>query len=480
MNKIHKQNYTIIWVGIALLSMTTLAGFGLTVTGFMGVAVLVGSGLIVAACKAMIKDDLIIALCITVIPAIATILYSALCGGNSLAFLANYVFLAMMSIYFERKYVLYFAIPVGVVGLACALIKPAIIDGANGTMVGALAKVIFFILIAAVLINATGRGRALLNQTEDTLKLVENSRSTATDIAGSLNVAISECRNGVQELAQQAGVVSEAADQMGTVVENTSGVTIAVTEQIRKATEEIERNHELAGQLEKSFGVVNAAVDSGNAEAENVRTNLREMSEIVTSAQEATGSLLQEMNTITDILGEINAIASQTNLLSLNASIEAARAGEHGKGFAVVAGEIRSLSEQSSDAANNIKRILDGLATTTRVVSEKINAGAQAAVQGVERMGELLKVFDGINDSTAGAHKIVVEEYQVIEAVRQDFEEIHREIETLVATTEENTAMISNIAESISQQHQSVNDMKQEIINISSLSGNLKAHFAEA
>jgi methyl-accepting chemotaxis protein len=275
-------------------------------------------------------------------------------------------------------------------------------------------------------------------------------------------------------------VVSEAADQMGTVVENTSGVTIAVTEQVQKATAEIERNHELAGQLEESFSAVNEAVETGNKEAENVRQELHEMSEIVTSAQEATASLLQEMSTITDILGEINAISSQTNLLSLNASIEAARAGEHGKGFAVVAGEIRSLSEQSSDAANNIKIILDGLAATTGTVSEKINAGAQAAVHGVEKMGELLKVFDGINDSTAEAHEIVVEEYRVIEAVKQDFDEIHREIETLVATTEENTAMISNIVESIAQQHQSVNDVKQEIINISDLSGNLENHFAEA
>jgi methyl-accepting chemotaxis protein len=480
MDRIHKQNYTIIWIGIALMSLTTLAGSGLNLAGLKGIAVLVGSGIIITICRAVIKDDMIKALCITVIPAIATILYSALYGGNSLAFLANYVFLAMMSIYFERKYVLYFAIPVGIVGLVCALINPAIIDGVEGSLVGAVAKVIFFALIAAVLINATGRGRDLLNQTEDTLKIVNDSRNAATDIAGSLNTAITECRNGVQELAQQAGVVSEAADQMGTVVENTSGVTIAVTEQVQKATAEIERNHELAGQLEESFSAVNEAVETGNKEAENVRQELHEMSEIVTSAQEATASLLQEMSTITDILGEINAISSQTNLLSLNASIEAARAGEHGKGFAVVAGEIRSLSEQSSDAANNIKIILDGLAATTGTVSEKINAGAQAAVHGVEKMGELLKVFDGINDSTAEAHEIVVEEYRVIEAVKQDFDEIHREIETLVATTEENTAMISNIVESIAQQHQSVNDVKQEIINISDLSGNLENHFAEA
>ena len=185
------------------------------------------------------------------------------------------------------------------------------------------------------------------------------------------------------------------------------------------------------------------------------------------------------MKRITDILGEINAIASQTNLLSLNASIEAARAGEHGRGFAVVADEIRSLSEQSTAAADNIKDILNGLAVTTNDVSSKINAGAQAAVEGVEKMSSLLEVFEGIRKSTEDAHGVVREEYEVIENVKRDFEEIHGEIETLVATTEENTAMITNIAESIAKQRDSVGDVETEIVNISDLSDTLKNNFAE-
>ena len=199
----------------------------------------------------------------------------------------------------------------------------------------------------------------------------------------------------------------------------------------------------------------------------------------VASAKEATDVLNEEMKRITEILGEINAIASQTNLLSLNASIEAARAGEHGRGFAVVANEIRSLSEQSSKAADNISQILKGLAATTDTVAQKVTAGAVAAGEGVEKMNGLLEVFGGISETTKKAHGIVGEEYRIIEEVKGHFEEIHKEIETLVATTEENTAMIHNIAGSINSQYESVSSVEVEINNISELSDNLKNQFGE-
>ena len=131
---------------------------------------------------------------------------------------------------------------------------------------------------------------------------------------------------------------------------------------------------------------------------------------------------------------------------------------------------------QSSGAANNIRDILQGLVKTTDMVSEKVNAGATAAAEGVARMDDMLEVFGNIRTAESDASAVVGEEYQVIDSVKSGFGDIHSEIETLMATTQENSAMISNIIESIARQHDSVSVMKGEIINISELSEKLRGY----
>ena len=409
MERLHKQNYTIIMVGIVAMSVVTLLAFGFNQQGLLGVGVLLVCGIVATIGKRMKQNDVAKALCIIVPPSIATFVFAAIMGGNPVAFLANFVFLAMMAMYFDKRYVIYYSIPISVIGLLCAILNPALIDGTNGNVTGAITKTIFFMLISLVLVNATKRGRDLLEQSEETLALVKENGKVAGGIADDLNTAITDCKNGMNELSAQADSVGQAAEQMGAVVESTTNATIEVTEKISAATEEIRRNYALAQKLEVSFAEVGSAVTAGHTKANEVTDNLKGMSKTVASAQSATNVLLNEMGKITSILSEINAIATQTNLLSLNASIEAARAGEYGKGFSVVANEIRSLSEDSANAAKNIQQILEGLADTTKDVSEKVDAGVQAANEGVDKMADLMYVFDNINESTEEAHKIVRE-----------------------------------------------------------------------
>lgn len=477
MEKMHNQNYKIVLAGIVALSLMTVFAFGKSVYTLRGVSILAVCAIAVTLGKIFVKDDLRKAMSIILTPGIATIIYAAATGGNSVAFLANFVFLAMTTVYFDKRYVMGFSMPMGAIAFITAIVKPQIIDGVYYSTAGALTKAVLFLFVSIVLINATTRGRNLLRQTEETLNTVHENENMANKIANDLNDAIIGCSNEVDDLAKQAESVNQAAEQMGSVVESTTSATIKVNEQINSANDEIEHNYDLAKQLESNFSQVNRAVDEGHQSAENVKNNLQGMSKTVTAAQTATEGLLNEMNRITDILEQINEIASQTNLLSLNASIEAARAGEHGKGFAVVANEIRGLSEQSASAADNIHQILTGLADTTQNVANQITAGAQAAAEGVDKMGNLLKLFDGIRDSADEASAVVSDEYRVIENVRNDFEQIHVEIETLVATSEENTAMITNIMDSISKQHNCVEVVKTEINSIANLSDGLRTHF---
>ena len=476
MDKLHSHNYLIVLVGTIALSVMTFFSEGINIRAFIGIGIMLASLIAAGIGKFLIQNHFIKALLINLTPSIATFVYAFVLGGNSVAFLANFVFLSMMALYFDKKYIIYYSVPVANIALICAIFFPFVIDGANYDRVDAFTKVFLFDLVAVVLYKAVDRGRELLSQSEETLSTINNNSHAANDIAINLNSAIENCKNGLDNLSEQATKVNEAASQMNTVIDDTTNATISVTEKIQDATDEINKNYELSKELDAGFEKVDTSVRAGNNEVNVVKNTLSEMAETVGSARGAMSELMNEMSKITSILEEINAIAAQTNLLSLNASIEAARAGEHGKGFAVVADEIRHLSEQSSEAADNIHKIINGL-SGMKEVSNRVNAGAESANDVVSKMDTLVNVLTGINDSTEVAHDLVREQYKVIESVRTAFDSVNSDIQTLVATSEENAAMISNISESIRQQEEAVSNVDDGIEHVLKLSGELKEHF---
>ena len=99
---------------------------------------------------------------------------------------------------------------------------------------------------------------------------------------------------------------------MEQVVDESSRAVQTVSEKLNMAKEHIDRNYSYAQQLEQRFAEVNDAVLSGNKEAEMVRNSMLEMSETVGNASDATSGLLEQMDKISGILNDINAIAGQT------------------------------------------------------------------------------------------------------------------------------------------------------------------------
>ncbi len=476
MEKLHKRNLIIVWCSVVALSLVSLMGYGFTVLAIRGIAILVVAGIISTIGCYLSIDDVKKVLILVFPPAIGTLLYSWVYGGNSIPYLANFVLLAMTTSYFMESVIIYFAVPFTVISVVFMIFSPETIAGSDYSMAGVVTRVFLFIVTAILLYFATKRGAGVVKKTEETLSIVQNNAKVANTISTNLNTTIHKSMSSVHALADGSSSVKSAASQMGQVVEDTANATVSVMDKINAATTEINRNHELAVSLDQGFQKVQSAVEKA---IQTAKSSILSMEETVDSARKSTDSLLTEMNRITSILGEINSIASQTNLLSLNASIEAARAGEHGRGFAVVADEIRALSEESAKAANNIQEILTWLTDTTGQISKEITAGTDAASASVELVGGLMDYFSNINDATDEASQIVDEEYKIIEHVKEHFGNIQQEIETLVATSEENSATIQNITDTITSQNDSIRSISAEIDEISSLSADLEQHFGE-
>ena len=474
---LHRKNFIIIWISVALLSLISVFGYGVTFVALKGCIVVVAAGLIsTIAYFAPISDNKK-ALFIILPPAIATLFYSWLFGGNSICYVADFVLLAMTATYFVEKVIIAFAVPFTVVSVIFAIFSPETIAGMEGTMIGVIARIFFFIVTSIILYYATKRGASLIKRSEEALAVVQDNTKAANDMARNLNATINNSKEAVHILAEGSTNVSQSAEQMEQIVEESVKSTVTVMDKVSAANDEINRNKELAGQLEQGFDNVKTAVSKGNAAVEEAKSTIISVEETVGAAHKTTSELITQMNKITDILGEINAIASQTNLLSLNASIEAARAGEHGRGFAVVADQIRSLSEESAKSAGNIQNILKWLTDTTKQVGDEITAGTNAASESVRTIDGLLGYFDNINSATDAASNIVNEENDIIETIKDSFDHIYGEMQTLVATSEENSATIQNISETITSQNTSIKDILVQIDEIAGVSAMLEEKF---
>ena len=257
--------------------------------------------------------------------------------------------------------------------------------------------------------------RALEKMQEDISKLVSNNKTVATSVFNLFN----ELTNNISNTKQSATSINLAMEQIASGVDNQSksiqdGIDELnnLSDNIKNAVEYTEKMTELSSEvnlLRKNMIAIISVLMSQTAESEN--------------AAEEVNNLVEEMNQMSNEIGNITKtiedISSQTSLLSLNASIEAARAGEAGKGFSVVAGEVKMLSEQSANAAGNIKILINNIqnksnlalkaASNSKNVSENqgtsvsktndiLNEMNESLVVMLERLEELKRYHNNVNE----------------------------------------------------------------------------------
>ena len=295
-----------------------------------------------------------------------------------------------------------------------------------------------------------------------------------------MNKAINGVAKGAQEQADAVNRAAELTEQIFAAIQE---IAVSAEKQAKGAANSVansEKNAHIVEDTVKGMDIIHQKVDQS-------ALKVKEMG--------------QRSNEIGTILATIDEIASQTNLLALNAAIEAARAGEHGKGFAVVADEVRKLAEKSASATREISGLIKQIQTSVAEAVNSMDESAQEVVRGTslatqsrqaltiimqagiegQKFGEEIshsaKHVQTISDDLVGSMErvsaVVEENSAATEEMAAGSTEVTSAVEIIASISEENSAAIEEISASTGEMTSQVEDVATAVQNLSEVTQTL-------
>ena len=320
-----------------------------------------------------------------------------------------------------------------------------------------------------------------------TLKPVREALEFALQIAsGNLGATLKQRSN--DEVGRLIGALNRMRQSLGTIVGDVNSnvaVVVPATRDIASGNEDLSSRTE---QQAASLAETATSMEQMTATVKQNADNARQASQLADGAAdtvrrsgEVMGQVVGTMDRITDssrkvadIIGVIDSIAFQTNILALNASVEAARAGEQGRGFAVVAGEVRNLASRSADAAKEIRSLID---SSTQEVGRGADLVRQAegsideVVNAVTRVNDIISEISAASEEqTSGIQQISQAVTQMDQVTQQNAERV----QVTAATAAELRASVEHLTTSIAV-FRLANSGDERVVRLESLASDTHA-----
>lgn len=212
--------------------------------------------------------------------------------------------------------------------------------------------------------------------------------NAAYNMVDTLRNQVERIREGTDRLAASITEISSSVAQLATSSTETSTTIVEVGSTLEEVRHTVQLSDTKAKQVAEQAGQASQISMAGKRASEEAVEGMKKINEEMEYVAESIIRLSEQTQNIGEIIGAVNDITDQSNLLSVNAAIEAAKAGEYGKGFAVVAQEVKSLAEQSKEATSQVRAILNDIQKATSAAVMATERGSKAVKAGMNLTGE--------------------------------------------------------------------------------------------
>jgi methyl-accepting chemotaxis protein len=259
---------------------------------------------------------------------------------------------------------------------------------------------------------------------------VNNATANVSSLMSQSNFSIVKLSEGTHSIMQGIQDLAQRTQQQAASLEETAASMEQITSTIRQTADNAQEAQKLS---------------------QRSRNEAMAANEVVKQTIDAIHRINDSSSKIAEITNLIDSIAFQTNLLALNAAVEAARAGEHGRGFAVVAGEVRSLAQKSSEAAKEIRHLIDDTLKKVEYGTDLANRSGQALSVINESIDNVTQIIDEINQATR-------EQYAGVE-------QVNNAVAAIDTATQKNAALVEETAD----QTQHMSTYANQVIELSKM-----------
>ena len=269
----------------------------------------------------------------------------------------------------------------------------------------------------------------------------------------SLRETITSVSSGAERIATASEELSASASQQAAGAETQKDQTHQVATAMQEMSSTVQQVSENSNKASDASRKAADTARHGGSIVEDTLAKMRAIADSVGQTAKKVQELGKSSNQIGEIIGVIDDIADQTNLLALNAAIEAARAGEQGRGFAVVADEVRKLAERTSKATKEITQMIQSIQTETKSAVEAMESGTKQVELGVESttqagtsLHEIIKTSEQVGDMVMLIATAATEQASASDEINGNIEQIAKITQETAAGANESAKAIHELS----------------------------------